>query len=295
MQFSNSNHHRIGLQNRTMLGVPGAITQNQQVEWLFACAARVAPQFRTLLLTGESGTGKEVLAKAIHALSPATGRFIVVRCGELKTVAFESELFGHVHGAFTGADGDKAGTCELADGGTLLLDSVGEIPIPMQVRLLDALQKQEVKRAGARCRRKINIRVIATTKKDLNTAVRRGEFFEGLYVRLSSVQMHVPALRDRDGDIPLLAQHFLNRWAARYGKNVITISPAAEDILKTYTWPGNIRELENVVGYGCLKAKGEKIELEDLPPFFAAIAEGARSTTPPLWMGSDEMHRQLRG
>jgi two-component system, NtrC family, response regulator HydG len=252
-------------------GIPGAIARSPQMERVFEYVTRVAPHFRTVLVTGETGTGKEIISRALHDLSPAGGRFVTLNCSAVVETLFESELFGHVRGAFTGADRDKIGQCEYADGGTLLLDEIGDMPLSTQAKLLRMLQNQEVQRVGSLAPRKVDVRVVAATNKDLKAAVSQKTFREDLYYRLSMIEIHLPALRDRDGDIPVLTDHFVRQWALRYHKNVTRISAAAMEILAAHMWPGNVRELENVLGYACMMTSGETLEVEDLPGYLLSV------------------------
>lgn len=254
----------------------GAVAHSPQMAQVFSCVRRVAPHFRSVLVTGETGTGKEVVSKALHELSPATGRFVTVNCSAVVESLFESELFGHVRGAFTGADRDKIGQCEFADGGTLLLDEIGDMPLSTQAKLLRVLQNQEVQRVGSLTPKKIDLRVVAATNKDLRAAIRAREFRADLYYRLSMVEIHLPALRDREGDLEVLTAHFLRQWSERYGKKIARVSPQVAAILSHHRWPGNVRELENVIGYACMLAVRERLEVEDLPDYLTtpeALAE----------------------
>ncbi len=249
------------------LPLPGAVAHSPQMAQVFSCVRRVAPHFRSVLVTGETGTGKEVVSKALHDLSPATGRFVTVNCSAVVESLFESELFGHVRGAFTGADRDKIGQCEFADGGTLLLDEIGDMPLATQAKLLRVLQNQEVQRVGSLTPKKIDLRVVAATNKDLRAAIRAREFRADLYYRLSMVEIHLPALRDREGDLEVLTAHFLRQWSERYGKKIARVSPQVAAILSHHRWPGNVRELENVIGYACMLAVRDRLEVEDLPDY----------------------------
>jgi two-component system, NtrC family, response regulator AtoC len=211
-------------------------------------AARVAPYPSTVLLTGESGTGKEAVARAVHRASPRAARaFVAVNCGAIPDALLESELFGHERGAFTGADRAREGLVEEAEGGTLFLDEIGELPLPLQVKLLRVLQERTVRRVGGTGERAADVRILAATARDLVTEVRDGRFREDLYYRINVVQIHLPPLRTRTEDIPLLAEHFLQRHAARLGISTPAFPRALLPLLAGYTWPGNVRELENVL------------------------------------------------
>lgn len=245
--------------------VPGVIARSARMEVVFDRIRKIAPHFRTALVTGETGTGKELASRALHELSPAKGRLVTLNCSAVVETLFESELFGHVRGAFTGALQDKVGQCEFADGGTLFLDEIGDMPLGTQAKLLRVLQNREVQRVGSLTSRKLDLRVVAATNKDLKRAVREHQFREDLYFRLAMVEIHLPALRERDGDLPLLIDYFLRLWAARYGRPVPRLSSEAALVFALHSWPGNVRELENVLGYACLICSGDTIELNDLP------------------------------
>src|SRR5512142_513982 len=227
----------------------------------------VAYSAATVLVTGESGTGKELVARALHARSPRKGHpFVALNCGALTETLLESELFGHVKGAFTGAQRDQKGLFDAADGGTIFLDEIGDIPLATQVRLLRVLQEGEIKRVGAADAVRVDVRVIAATHRDLPKLVKSGKFREDLFYRLNVINIPLPALRERVEDIPLLAHHFLRRYTDRLGKRVKTLSPEAIELLCGYRWPGNVRELENAVERAVVLCRGEIITPADLPP-----------------------------
>ena len=227
---------------------------------------RVAKVDSTILITGESGTGKERIAKLIHDESMrAAGPFIAVNCGAIAESLFESELFGHARGAFTGAIQDRPGLFEAANGGTLLLDEVGEVSPGMQVKLLRALQEREVRRVGENKSRSFNVRVIAATNLNLDKEIDAGNFRQDLYYRLRVVELHVPALRERKEDILPLAQVLLAGAAVRLGREVEGFAPGVADQFLRYTWPGNVRELENAMERAVALARGSRVEIEDLP------------------------------
>ena len=229
-------------------------------------AARVAPFDSTVLITGESGVGKERLARWLHEASPRASRpFIAVNCGAFADTLLESELFGHVRGAFTGAVQDRLGVFEAAQGGTLFLDEVGEVSAAMQVKLLRVLQVREVHRVGETKARRVDVRLIAATNRDLPQEIAQRRFREDLYYRLRVVDVLVPPLRHRLEDLRALADHFLVRAAARMRRPVEGYAPLALDQMLHYDWPGNIRELEHAVERACAVAAGSRIELEDLP------------------------------
>jgi DNA-binding NtrC family response regulator len=232
---------------------------------------RVAPHFRTVLLTGETGTGKELAAHALHRLSPvASGPFVTCNCSAVVETLAESELFGHVKGAFTGAVQDRIGVFEAANGGTVLLDEVGELSPPSQARLLRVLQNQEIQRVGSPVMRRVDIRVIAATHEDLPSMVKEQRFREDLFYRLSVVQIKLPGLAQRKEDLPLLERYFVKRFAQQYDKSVGGITRRAQALLARHSWPGNVRELENVLGSACMMTEGETIDVGDLPEYIRA-------------------------
>jgi two-component system, NtrC family, response regulator PilR len=215
---------------------------------LFELVRKIAPTRTNVLITGESGTGKELVARALHGESGRAARpFVAVNCGAIPETLIESELFGHVKGAFTGAGVAKEGLFAAADGGTLFLDEIAELPMPMQVKLLRALQERRVKPVGGTEERPVDVRVVAATNRDLDAEVAGGGFRQDLYYRLNVIQVHMPPLRQRREDIPLLCEHFIKRHAAELGKRVTGISPEALAALASHDYPGNVRELENLV------------------------------------------------
>jgi two-component system response regulator HydG len=220
----------------------------------------------TVLITGESGAGKERIARLVHDESTrAAGPFIAVNCGAITETLLESELFGHARGAFTGATQDRPGLFEAANGGTLLLDEVGEVSPAMQVKLLRALQEREVRRVGENKNRSVDVRVVAATNRDLAQGVTGGAFRQDLYYRLKVVELNVPALRDRRDDVLPLARVLLTAAALRMKRKIEGLAPAAADQLLRYDWPGNVRELENAMERAAALARGTRVELEDLP------------------------------
>jgi transcriptional regulator with PAS, ATPase and Fis domain len=226
---------------------------------------RFSPSQASILIAGETGTGKELVARYIHAHSPRrNGPFIAVNCGALSDTLAEAELFGHERGAFTGALKTQAGWFEAAHGGTIFLDEIGDLPLPLQVKLLRVLQEREVVRVGSRHALPINIRVIAATNVDLEAAIEARHFREDLYFRLNVASVRLAPLRERPGDIIPLAQHFLGVYRDRLDRNVVAFSPEALQMLKRYDWPGNIREMENVVHAAILLARSSVIDAGDL-------------------------------
>jgi DNA-binding NtrC family response regulator len=227
---------------------------------------KAAPVDSTVLITGETGVGKEVVARAIHRLSHRSDRsFVTVDCGSLVESLFESELFGHVKGSFSGAVENTVGKIELADGGTLFLDEIANITINMQARLLRAVQEREVSRVGSSIKKNINVRIISATNRDLQKAVREGKFREDLYYRLNVIHVPVPPLRERLEDIPALAEYYLKKLAFEKGRPLLNLSDEAMRFLKRRDWPGNVRELINALEYGVVTCEGKTIELRDLP------------------------------
>ncbi len=248
---------------------------------VFTTLLQVAPSRVSVLITGESGTGKELVAAAIHEHSPrASGPFVKLHCASLAETLLESELFGHERGSFTGAAGRREGRFQQADGGTLFLDEIGEISPSVQVKLLRFLQEREFERVGGNQTIKVDVRIIAATNRDLAQAVTDGKFREDLYYRLNVVSIEVPPLRFRAGDIPLLAMHFVHKYAAQEEKSVAGFSDEALERITRYSWPGNVRELENAVERGVVVCRGEEIQETDLPPQVRAGA--ARDGLPPV-------------
>ncbi|MGB9697767.1 MAG: sigma-54 interaction domain-containing protein [Thermodesulfobacteriota bacterium] len=245
-------------------GSPPLITQNKKMLEILALCQKIASSKATVLLQGESGTGKELLAKYIHSLSPRNkGPFVAVNCASLPESLLESELFGHEKGAFTGAIAKKIGKFELAHGGTILLDEISEMNTFLQAKILRVLQESEVDRIGGHHPIPIDIRVIATTNRHLETSVQKGEFREDLYYRLNVVNIKIPPLRERPEDVPLLADHYLKFYAQNYGRAVENISPAALAWLQNQEWKGNIRELKNKIEYAVLVTNKNFLDVDD--------------------------------
>ena len=235
---------------------------------IFDMIKRVSLTPTNVLITGESGTGKEMVAKAIHYNGPLKDKpFVTVNCGAIPESLMESEMFGHKKGSFTGAVADKTGLFEVASGGTLFLDEVGELPLTIQVKLLRAIQERVIRRVGAVDDIKIDVRIIAATNRDLEEMVNQGGFRQDLFYRLNVINIKTPSLRERTDDIPLLANHFLQKYNDRLGKTINDISHEAMDLLKKYDYPGNVRELENIVERTVALEGGAEILPESLPPF----------------------------
>ena len=248
------------------------LTAKSLVMWrLFSLIEKVAPHFRTALIHGPTGSGKDLVARALHRKSRVKGQYVVLNCSAVVETLFESELFGHVRGSFTGADRDKIGLIEAANGGTLFLDEIGDMPLSTQAKLLRAVQNQEITRVGSLTPTRVNVKIIAATHRDLKHAIKQGTFREDLYYRLSMVQLEVPPLCERTEDIELLANSFLRRFADEYQKNTRGFTPRARLVLQRYGWPGNVRQLEHVVGRSCMLAEGPMIDVEDLPEEIVGI------------------------
>jgi DNA-binding NtrC family response regulator len=243
----------------------GMIGRGPAMQELFGMIRRLAPHVRTALITGETGTGKELVARALHRTGPRRDRrFITVNCSAVVETLFESELFGHVRGAFTGATENKAGLFELADGGTLFLDEIGELPLSVQAKLLRVLELGEVHRVGSLDPRRVSVHVIAATNRDLRVEVAAGRFRSDLYYRLNIVEVKLPPLRDRREDIPFLTAAFVRDTAERLQKPLLGLTPGAERMLTTGSWDGNVRELRNVIERACILTDGEFITEREL-------------------------------
>jgi DNA-binding NtrC family response regulator len=245
---------------------PGFVGASRPMQELFGVLRRVAASTLPALVTGETGTGKEIVARAIHTLS-GRGPFVAVNCAALPEPILESELFGHERGAFTGAERDKQGLFETAHTGTLFLDEIGELPRTLQPKLLRALEEGEVRRVGSNSPRRVDVRLVAATNRDLEAAVAAGEFREDLFWRLNVVSLAVPPLRERPADIPLLAEHFLDqRGRGERSRPALRITPEAMALMTAYPWPGNVRELRNVIEGAATMAGGDVLDVADLPP-----------------------------
>lgn len=243
------------------------IGNSEAMHAIYDMVKRVSVTPTNVLITGESGTGKEVVAKAIHYNGPLKDRaFVTINCGAIPENLMESEMFGHKKGSFTGAVVDKAGLFEVADGGTLFLDEVGELPMSIQVKLLRAIQERVIRRVGATDDMKVEVRIIAATNRNLEDMVQKGTFRQDLFYRLNVINIKTPSLRDRREDVPLLANHFLKKYNERLNKNISGISAEAMDILKKYDYPGNVRELENMIERTVALEGGATILPESLPP-----------------------------
>jgi len=242
------------------------ISKSPRIIRLFAILPDVAESESTVLLQGPSGSGKELFARAIHNISPrADHNCVVINCGTLPTQLFESELFGYVQGAFTDAKKDKLGKLAVAEGGTVFFDEIAELPMSTQVKLLRVLQEREYEPVGSTRPVKADIRIVAATNQDLKDLVAQGRFRDDLYFRLAVVKIELPPLRDRREDIPYLVDNFIRRFNSRRGKNIVSVSPAVMSILMRHDFPGNVRELENIIEYGFVVCRGSVIQEEHLP------------------------------
>jgi two-component system response regulator AtoC len=256
-------HERIA----ALRGPSGIIGHSAPLQQAIGVAQKVARHPSTVLITGESGTGKELIAALIHQSGPRAARpFVAVNCGAIPEHLLESELFGHARGAFTGAVEERRGLFEEADGGTLFLDEIGEMPVALQVKLLRALQEDEIRAVGDNTPRHVDVRVVAATARDLETEVRAGRFRADLFYRVNVVRIQLPPLRERREDIPDLVQHFIEAYNKRLNLSIRGASPAAMRLLMDYPWPGNVRELENVVERAMVLADGAQVDVEHLPP-----------------------------
>jgi len=259
--------YRLEAENRMLRGqnLPDLIATAPVMQPVLSTITRIGPSDANVLITGEHGTGKEVVAQMLHGLSQRASRTLVaVNTGALPEGTFESELFGHVKGAFTDARAERIGRFELADGGTLFLDEIANIPVRQQAKLLRVLETGEMERVGSSKTRRVNVRLLSATNADLHAEVEQGRFRGDLLFRLNTVEIHLPPLRDRREDVPLLAAHFLNRYASRYRKQMEGIDPSALQVMLQHPWPGNVRELDHTIERAVLMARGTRIEASDL-------------------------------
>lgn len=248
------------------LDTSGIIGQSTTLAEVFRVLGKVAPTDSTVLVTGESGTGKELLVRALHANSKRADKpFVPINCGAIPKELLESELFGHEKGAFTHAIRSRPGRFELADGGTIFLDEIGEMDLALQVKILRVLQEKEIERVGGSGSKKVDVRVVAATNRDLEKEVTAGRFREDLYYRLNVIPLHLPPLRDRGSDVMLLANHFLEQFCRKKGRPVLELAPDTRKILAAYNWPGNVRELVNFMERLSILVDGEIIHPSDLP------------------------------
>ena len=273
------------------------IGQSHVIRELITKVQQVAPSTANVLILGESGTGKEIFANAIHAASPRKNKpMIKVSCAALPDTLLESELFGYEKGAFTGAAGRKLGRFELADGGTLLLDEIGDMPTHLQVKLLRVLQEGEFERLGATRTIRVDVHLIAATNKDLEAEVKAGNFREDLFYRLNVITLEIPPLRERRDDIPLLVDRFLKKYSEKNDKPIRGISREALDALEIYDWHGNVRELESVIEQAVVLTRAEVIELADLPTSiqpYEISSENEKSIVIPMGIPMDEIEGRV--
>jgi len=258
---------RLAAENRLLQaeGRPEFIATAASMQPVLETISRVGPSDANVLIMGEHGSGKEVVAQTLHALSARASRpLVAVNTGALAEGVFESELFGHVKGAFTDARTDRIGRFELADGGTVFLDEIGNVPVRQQAKLLRVLESGEIERLGSSRSRKVDVRVISATNADLPAACAAGQFREDLLFRLNTVEIHIPPLRERREDIPALAVHFLRRYASRYRREITALDSAALQVMAQYSWPGNVRELEHTLERAVLMCRGQEIQPADL-------------------------------
>src|SRR6478672_2599020 len=266
----------------------GIVGRSPEMWEMFSRIRRVAPHYRAALVTGETGTGKELVAQALHRISMVKGRFVVLNCSAVVETLFESELFGHVRGAFTGADRDKMGLFEHASGGTLFLDEIGDMPLTTQAKLLRVLQNQEVLRVGSLTPQRVDVRVVAATNKDLRQSIADHQFREDLFFRLSMVEIHTPSLAQRMGDLPILAHHFVKKFSQQYNKQIKGLTQRAQIVLGRHSWPGNVRELENVIGHGAMMTMTDMIDVADLPALVPHTTSAAATATSVPQAGTAE-------
>ncbi|MCC6748603.1 MAG: sigma-54-dependent Fis family transcriptional regulator [Deltaproteobacteria bacterium] len=273
-------------------GFGGMVARSAVMQELFRTVRKIAEYKTTVLVLGESGTGKELVAQAIHAQSPrASGPFVPLNCGAIPEALLESELFGHVRGAFTDATRDKKGLFAEADGGTIFLDEIGELPLNLQVKLLRVLQEEEFRRLGETRGTRVDVRVVAATVKDLQTEARTGRFREDLFYRLNVLPVTLPPLRERLEDVPLLVEHFIRRTNARLGTRIEGIAPEAMKVLLGYSWPGNVRELENTIEHAVVLAEHAVLGPETLPP---KIRESGDQVKASLLSGTLSIKKTVR-
>ena len=245
---------------------PSIIGQNTSLSEVFRTLGKVAPTDSTVLVTGESGTGKELVVRALHQKSRRRDKpFVPINCGAIPRELLESELFGHEKGAFTHAIRTRPGRFEMAEGGTVFLDEIGEMDLLLQVKILRVLQEREIERVGGMGARKVNVRIVAATNRNLEDEVRAGHFREDLFYRLNVIPLHLPPLRERDGDILPLTEHFLSIFCTQKHRSPLALSPEVQRVLDAYPWPGNVRELENLAERLSILCEGNTVALDDLP------------------------------
>lgn len=272
--------------------VDGMIASGPAMQEVLGAIRRYGPHFSAVLVEGPTGAGKELVARALHRYSGGRrGPMVVANCSAIVESLFEAEMFGHVKGAFTGASSDRVGLFEAANQGTLFLDEIGDLPLPMQAKLLRAIQERQVLRVGSVTPRAVDVRIIAATHHDLSALTRSGRFREDLYYRLAALRITVPPLAERREDLPLLTRHFLARYSAEYGKPLRGLTRRAQLAMARYAWPGNIRELENALAAAALHAAADFVDVDDLPEAVRAPAPPSADAAAPL-LTLEEMDRR---
>ncbi|HWS88009.1 MAG TPA: sigma-54 dependent transcriptional regulator [Pyrinomonadaceae bacterium] len=286
---------RLQLRDRGAFGE--LVGASEPMRQIYALIEQVAPSSASVLLTGESGTGKELCARTVHNLSPRKNKaFVAINCSAIPETLMESELFGHERGAFTGAAARRLGCFELANGGTLLLDEISEMPVSLQAKLLRVLEDRTIRRLGGSQELTVDVRVLAATNRDPQGAVRQGSFREDLLYRLNVITIELPPLRKRKEDIPLLAQHLVAQLAERHGRPARLLSPAAVEALQSHSWPGNVRELRNVIERAVIICSSEVIERHHLAPYpleQRSQSRGEDTITLPVGTPIDEVERRM--
>jgi two-component system response regulator HydG len=266
------------MQLNEKFGFEGVIGNSSAMHSVVSKLRQIAPTSASVLITGESGTGKELAAKALHINSPRKNKpFVPLNCAELSENVLESELFGHVKGAFTGADRDRVGRFQYANGGTLFLDEIGDMPISIQVKLLRVLESGEIVRVGTNEPVKVNVRLISATNRELAEAINDGKFRQDLYHRLKVVSVKLPPLRERREDIPLLIEHFLKEFTASHGKTITAVTPAVRKAIMAYSWPGNVRELRNTIESMVVLDSDGQLDLDDMTEDLQAFTSSAKA------------------
>ncbi len=283
------------LRRRLAALAPGTdmIGSGPAMQRVFELVKKVAPSVASVVISGPSGTGKEVVARAIHNLSPRKEKpFVALNCSAIPATLIESELFGYERGAFTGADQRRLGNFELAHGGSLFLDEVGELPLELQAKFLRVLEERKIRRLGGRAEVEVDVRVICATNRDLKDEIRKSRFREDLYFRLHVFTIDLPPLKERKEDIPLLVHHFVEKFNGETGKHVQGVTPGAMAVLQAYPWPGNIRELRNTVERGMILADGDVIGEEQLPPDMQPSRPEAATLRIPLGLAVDKVEKE---
>ncbi|HDQ41762.1 MAG TPA: sigma-54-dependent Fis family transcriptional regulator [Desulfonatronum sp.] len=286
-----------------VLDCNGIIGRSSSLQRVFAMLAKVSPTDSTVLVSGESGTGKELLVRALHFNSRRRDKpFIPVNCGAIPRDLIESELFGHEKGAFTHAIRSRAGRFEVADGGTIFLDEIGELDLPLQVKILRVIQEKEFERVGSTSTNRVDVRIIAATNRDLENEVAQGRFREDLFYRLNVIPIHLPPLRERNGDILLLVDHFLRIFCEQKQRPILRMSPDSKELLLAYPWPGNVRELENFMERISILCENREVLPEDLPEKILHVVglqpPQVQTTSPPggfCWPRLNDLHGRNQG